>query len=64
MFSEDINFVTSYAKDSIRNEINYNKNIRGLIDQTKILIKSLENENLSNDTKIKIDNILSLLKLI
>ncbi len=64
MFSEDIDFFNSYARYQMKSENNEKKNIKNLIDQTRDLIKSLENEKLSDDIKIKIDNISSVLKLI
>ena len=64
MFSEDIDFFNSHARYQMKSEIDEKKNIKNLIDQTKDLIKSLKNEKLSDDIKIKVDNISSVLKLI
>ena len=57
MFSEDINFIYSYSKDNINDEIKNKKKTEELIKSLKILIKSLKNENLSESTKDKINNI-------
>lgn len=57
MFSEDINFIYSYSKDNISDEIKNKKKTKELIKSVKILIESLKNENLSNDVKDKINKI-------
>ena len=57
MFSEDINFIYSYSKDNINDEIKNKKKTKELIKSVKILIESLKNENLSNDVKDKINKI-------
>ena len=51
MFSEDINFIYSYSKDNINDEIKNKKKTEELIKSVKILIESLKNENLSDDVK-------------
>ena len=57
MFSEDINFINSYASLTLKKENDDKKNINNLIEQVKELIKLLENEKLKDDTKIKINDI-------
>ena len=57
MFSEDINFIYSYSKDNINDEIKNKKKTDELINSVKILIESLKNENLSDDVKEKINKI-------
>ena len=57
MFSEDINFIYSYSKDNISDEIKNKKKTKELIKSVKILIESLKNENLSDDVKEKINKI-------
>ena len=64
MFSEDIDFFNSYARYNLKKEVENKKNVNTLIHETKDLLKLLEQENLSENTKIKINNILSVLKLI
>jgi len=61
MFSEDINFIYSYSKDNINDEIKNKKKTNELIKSIKILIESLKNENLSESTKEKINNIVNLI---
>ena len=61
MFSEDINFIYSYSKDNINDEIKNKKKTDELIKSVKILIESLKNENLSESTKDKINNIVNLI---
>ena len=61
MFSEDINFIYSYSKDNINDEIKNKKKTEELIKSVKILIESLKNENLSESTKDKINNIAKLI---
>ena len=61
MFSEDINFIYSYSKDNINDEIKNKKKTDELINSVKILIESLKNENLSESTKDKINNIAKLI---
>lgn len=57
MFSEDINFIYSYSKDNINDEIKNKKKTDELINSVKILIESLKNENLSDNVKEKINKI-------
>lgn len=57
MFSEDINFIYSYSKDNINDELINKKKTEELIKSVKILIESLKNENLSDDVKEKINKI-------
>ncbi len=57
MFSEDINFIYSYSKDNINDELINKKKTIELIKSIKILIESLKNENLSDDVKEKINKI-------
>ncbi len=57
MFSEDINFIYSYSKDNINDELINKKKTVELIKSVKILIESLKNENLSDDVKEKINKI-------
>lgn len=61
MFSEDINFIYSYSKDNINDEIKNKKKTDELINSVKILIESLKNENLSDNVKEKINNCKKLL---
>ena len=61
MFSEDINFIYSYSKDNINDEIKNKKKTDELIKSVKILIESLKNENLSDNVKEKINNCKKLL---
>ena len=57
MFSEDINFIYSYSKDNINDELINKKKTEELIKSVKILIESLKNENLSDDVIEKINKI-------
>ena len=57
MFSEDINFIYSYSKDNINDELINKKKTIELIKSIKILIESLKNENLLFDLKEKINKI-------
>ena len=57
MFSEDINFIYSYSKDNINDELINKKKTEELIKSVKILIESLKNENLSDDVREKINKI-------
>jgi len=62
MFSEDINFMESYVKDSLRFK-NRKVNISDEFEKDKLLIllkslfESLKNNKLSHDSQIKINEI-------
>ncbi len=62
MFSEDINFMESYVKDSLRFK-NRKVNISDELEKDKLLFllkslfESLKNNKLSHDSQIKINEI-------
>lgn len=49
MFSEDIDFFNSYARIGHSIEIEKRKNVNNLIEETKLLIKSLKDEKEKNN---------------